>query len=89
LRIAQNIIVATADVAAENVTEFFPILSDIENDLRRTENVADVAEGGRDAVRDLDGTVVVERDELADGLFGVGDIVERLDGRQAQLGALA
>ena len=89
LRIAQDIIVAAADIAAENVPEFFTVLADIEDDLRRTKNMAHIAKGRRHAIGDLDRTIVIERDELTDGLFGVGDIVERFDRRQPQLGALA
>jgi hypothetical protein len=34
LRIAQDVVIAAANVAAEKIAEFFPVLADVENNLR-------------------------------------------------------
>ena len=50
--------------------------------------MADIAKRGGHAVGDLNGAIVIESDELANGLFGIGSCVERFDWWQAFLGAL-
>ena len=88
LRVAQDVVVAPPDVAAEEVAELAPVLADIQNHLRRPQDVPGVAEGDRDAVGDRKRAVVVDADKLPDRLVGVRGGVERLDRRQAVLGAL-
>ena len=43
LRIAQDVIVAAADVAAEQITKLAPFSRDIEHHLRRAQDVAGIA----------------------------------------------
>ena len=88
LRVAQNVVVAATDVAAEQVPEPAPVLADVQHHLRGAEDVAGVAEGDGHAIGDREGAVVVDADELADGFVGIAGGVKRLDGREAPFGAL-
>ena len=88
LRVAQNVVVAAADVAAEQIAKLAPVLANVEHHLRRAEDVAGVAERHRHAVRHRKRAVIVDADKLADGLVGILGGVKRFDRRQAMLGAL-
>ncbi len=88
MRVAQDVVVAAPDVAAEEIAKLAPVLADVEDHLRRAQDVAGVAEGDRDAVGHRERAVVVDADELPDRLVGIRGGVERLDGREALLGAL-
>ena len=88
LRVAQDVVVAAPDVAAEEIAELAPVLADVQHHLRRAQDVARVAEGDRDAVGHRERAVVVDADKLPDRLLGVGGGVKRLDRREALLGAL-
>src|SRR5262245_7049398 len=88
LRIAKNVVMAAANVAAKKITEFFFFLANVENDLRGPENVADIAERHRHTVGDLNRTIVIQRDELADRLLGIGNVVKGFYRPKPLLGAL-
>src|SRR4051812_28621163 len=88
LGIAENIVVAAAHVATEKVAKDFGAFPNVENDLGGTENVASVAKGCGEAVGDLDGAIVIEGDELANGFLRVNGAVKGFDGREAFAGAL-
>src|SRR5262245_19416255 len=87
LRIAQNVVMAASDITAEKVAKFAFTFSDIQHDLSRSQNVSGVAEGDYQSVRNENGPVVIERDELPDRFLGVGRRIERLDRWQTLLGA--
>ena len=80
-RVAQNFVAAAAHVAAEKPAEFAALFLKIQNHLRGAENVPGIAERDVHAVQHQEGFVVAVRNQLLDGLFGVGNAVERLDGR--------
>ncbi len=80
-RVAQQFIAATAHVAAEQPAEFPALFLKVQNHLCGTEDVAGVAEGDVHAVHRRKGRFVAVADELFHGFFGIGDVVERLDGR--------
>src|SRR5207247_1634045 len=63
LRVAEDVIVPAANVAAEEVAEGAAVFAHIENDLRSAEDVAGVAKSNGDAVRDGERAVVVKADE--------------------------
>src|SRR5258708_36018805 len=71
LRIAQDIVAAAPGGPAEEVAEFSLALADIEHHLGRAEDVPGIAEGDSDAVAHGHGPLIVDADELADGLLGV------------------
>ena len=81
LRVTQDVVVAAPNVAAKEIPELAPVLADVEDDLRRAQDVAGVTERDRDAVGHRERAVVVDADELADGLVGIRGGVKRLDGR--------
>ena len=58
----------------------------VENHLRRTQNVAGIAEGDRHSVDDREGAIVIDGNELAHGLGGVLGRIERFDRRLTFLG---
>ena len=88
LRVAENLVVAAAHVAAEQIAEFPPALAHVQHDLRRTEDVSGVAERDGHAVQHRKRTVVIEGDKLFERLLGVGGGVKRFDGRQFLFRAL-
>src|SRR2546425_7305495 len=87
LRVAQDVVLATADVAAEKKPVFAAGLANVEDDLSGAEDVTGVPERDRHTVDHREGAVVVEGYELAHGLFGVPGSVEWFDWRQACPGA--
>src|SRR6187399_1825383 len=88
LRVAQDVVVAAADIATEKVPEFASALLDVQNNLRSSENVPGIAKCNRDTIADQHRSVVVESNKLAHGFLGVDGTVERFDRRQALFCAL-
>ena len=79
VRIAQEVVVAAADIAGEEETFFLAggAVVEVEDDLGGAEDVAGIDEGDLDAIANEHGAVVVEGDELPEGLFGIDGGVER------------
>src|SRR2546429_6386660 len=84
-RVAQDVVVAAPEVAAEKATVVALRLAHVEDDLRGPENVSGIAESDGDTVQDREGTVVVDGHELADSFLRVFGGIERLDGWQTFL----
>jgi hypothetical protein len=88
LRIAEDVVFAAADIAAEHVTEFPAVFPNIEDDLGGAENVSSIPKRDGHTVKHGKGAVVIDADKLTHGLFGIGWRVEGLNRRQAMLGTL-
>ena len=88
-RVAQNVIVAAANIAAEEIPESACAFTHIEYDLRRAEDVPGIPESYGKTVGNRHGPIVVEADKLPHGLLRVVCRIKRLDRWQAFFGALA
>src|SRR5438445_6925447 len=88
LRIAQNVVIAPADIAAEEIAEATVFFSEIEHYLGGSENMSGIAKHDRHAVEHGKWAVIINRHELPDGFIGIGGGIERLNGRLAMFGAL-
>ena len=86
-RVAQQFIAAAPDVAGEQPAEFFAVFLNVQNDLRRTEDVSGVAERDGHAGHGFERLFVIVGDELRHAFLGVGRGVKRLDGRLMFFGA--
>ena len=79
LRVAQDRVVATADVAAKQQPPLVAGLVDVEDHLCRAEDVAGIAEGQRHAVGHRDRSIVAQRDKLPHRALRVLRGIKRLD----------
>ena len=89
--IAQDLVAAAADVAGKKeplLLSAVVLVDDLQQDLRRAEDVAGVEKGQRHPVGDRHRPLVAERHELAQAALGVLLHIERFDRRQAVLGAV-
>lgn len=86
--ITEDFISPAADIAREQVADMASSFLDIEQDLGGAEDVARVEEGEVNAAAEWHFSVIVERNELANGHLGILSGVERFDRRKALLGAL-
>src|SRR6266480_7508996 len=85
LRITQDVVVAAADIAAEQKAARATGVANVEDNLRGAKDVAGIAKSNGDTVDDREGTVVVDGHELANGPFSIRGSIKRLDRRLAFL----
>lgn len=81
-RVAQNLVVAPPDIAAEQISESAIAFLDVEDDLRGAKDVPCVMERGCHPLHYWESPVVVESDELLECFVGVLDRVKRFDWRK-------
>src|SRR5438034_9334804 len=85
LRIAQDVVVTAADVAAEQKAVRATGVANVEDNLRGAKDVPGIAKSNGDTVEDREGTVVVDGHELANRPFSIPGRIKRLDRRLAFL----
>src|SRR2546429_1276170 len=71
LRIAQDVVVAAANVAAEQKAVRATGVANVEDDLRGAKDVPGIAKSNGDTVEDREGTIVVDGHELANRPFSI------------------
>src|SRR5206468_7830483 len=79
LRVAQNVVVASADVAAEKKAACAARFMNVEDHLGGAQDVTGIAEGYSDAVEHGKYAIIVDGNKLANGLLRVAGGVKRLD----------
>ena len=87
LRVAQDVVIASANVAAEKITKLACVFANVQYHLGGAQDMACVAKGNRHAISNWKGTIIVDGNKLPDSFFGISGGVERLDRRQAVFGA--
>src|SRR5690349_9787298 len=86
LRIAQNVVLSTTDISAEQVTKPATAFTNVQHHLSRSKNVPCILERDRQSVRGWERTIIIARDKLTDGFFGIGRRVQRFNRRKPPLG---
>src|SRR4029077_5640005 len=82
LRIAEDVVFASANVAAEQITEFPSVFTYVQHDLRGAENVAGVPKSDRHTIKHREGAIVIDPNKLAHRLFSIRMRVKGFDRRQ-------
>src|SRR5262245_25576785 len=88
LGVAQDVIVATPNVAAEEVAEFARTFANIQDDLRGPQDMPCIPERDGHSIDQWHRTIIIEADKLAHCLLCIDRSVKWLDGWQTFFCAL-